>query len=498
MRRISSARSTTSSLLFALLFLALATSAARRPRYGGTLTIDLQGRVTSLDPAQKQGSVADQIAQERLLRLIADRLVDLDQFGQPRPSLAVFWGHDDRFEQWWFGVRPNLKFQDGTPVNVETIVLLLRVAYPDWKINSGLLNIGTLKEDLIFITASTPVPDMPFILAEPRNSILLRKPDGSVVGTGPFRLTTWGPGRHAVFAANDDYWAGRPFVDSIDVQMGRTVRERMIDLDLGKADIADVAPDRARIDASRGVKISASDPTELVALIFLRSSTRTKDIRIRQALSLAIDRSSLVDFVLQKEGAPAGAFLPQWSSGYEFLFSTEPDSATARQFASQISPAHVLRLGYDADDPIERMIAERIAVNAQAAGISISARAISVDSPGGITNRAANHAANVSEYDARIVRLPMTSPAPGVALGNFLQTFAQLADFDPSLAAPLNDPANPEQLYSRERAVVDTYEVVPLVHVPEVLGLSTRVRDWVPARWGAWHLADIWLDGAAQ
>jgi hypothetical protein len=63
---------------------------------------------------------------------------------------------------------------------------------------------------------------------------------------------------------------------------------------------------------------------------------------------------------------------------------------------------------------------------------------------------------------------------------------------------PLNDPANPEQLYSRERAVVDTYEIIPLVHVPEVVGLSPRVRDWMPARWGAWRLADIWLDGAAQ
>ena len=494
MRRISFARSTTSSLLFALFFVALPTSAARRPRYGGTLTIDLQARVTSLDPAQKQRSVADQIAQERLLELVADRLITLDQFGRPQPSLAVFWGHDDRFQQWWFGIRPNLKFQDGTPVNVETIVLLLRSAYPDWKVNSGLLGIGLVREGLIFITARVPSPDLPFILAEPRNSILLREPDGSVTGTGPFRLMTWEPGKHAVFAANDDYWGGRPFVDGIDVRMGRTIRERMIDLDLGKADIADVAPDRARIDASRDVKISASDPTELVALIFSRSSARARDIRVRHALSLAIDRASLVDFALQKEGAPAGVLLPQWSSGYAFLFSSATDTVTARQLASQISPTHVLRLGYDADDPMGRMIAERVVVNAQAAGISISARAISVDSPGGIANRAAN----VPEYDARIVRLPMSSPAPGVALGDFLQAVAQLADLNPSLTAPLNDPANSEQLYSRERAVLDTYEIIPLVHVPEVVGLSARVRDWIPARWGAWRLADIWLDGAAQ
>jgi len=487
MRRISSARFTTSSLLFALLLVALATSAARRPRYGGTLTIDLQGRVTSLDPAQKQGRATDQIAQERLLRLIADCLVDLDQFGQPKPGLAISWQHNDKFTRWEFHLRPNVKFQDATALTPQLVADSLQTVNPDWRVSSA-------DDSVIVDESDSALPELPYILAESQNSILLRRPTGEIIGTGPFRLTTWEPGRHAVFAANDDYWAGRAFVDSIDVQMGRTVRERMIDLDLGKADIADVAPDRARIDASRGVKISGSDPTELVALFFSRSSMRAKDIRIRQALSLALDRASLVDFVLQKEGAPAEAFLPQWSSGYEFLLSTAPDAATARHLASQISPAHVLRLGYDADDSMERMIAERIAVNAQAAGISISARAITAGSPDGNTNRAAN----VPESDARIVRLPMSSPAPGVALGNFLQTFAQLADLDPSLAAPLNDPANPEQLYARERAVVDTYEIIPLVHVPEVVGLSARVRDWMPARWGAWHLADVWLDGAAQ
>lgn len=481
MRRILFAWSTTSSLLLALFFFVPAASAARRPRYGGTLTIDLQGRVTSLDPAQKQGSVADQIAQERLLELISDRLVTLDQFGRPKPSLAISWQHDDKFMRWEFRLRPNVKFQDTSLLTPEIVVASLQTMNPGW-------HVSAVNGSLI-IASDSPSPGLPYLLAEPQNSVLLRKPDGSFVGTGPFRLATWVPGNHAVFAANNDYWNGRPFVDSIDVQMGRTVRERMIDLDLGKADVADVSPDRARIDASRGVKISASEPTELLALAFARSSARAKDIRIRQALSLAIDRPSLVDFVLQKEGEPAGALLPQWSSGYAFLFSTAADAESARQLGSQISPAHVLRLGYDADDPMERMIAERIAVNAQAAGISISPRAMRIASMGS--------AANVPEYDARIVRFPMSSPAPGAALEDFLQTSAR-ADLDPALTAPLNDPADPQQMYSRERAVVDSYEIIPLVHVPEVVGLSSRVRDWMPARSGAWRLADVWLDGAAQ
>ncbi|HKV27899.1 MAG TPA: ABC transporter substrate-binding protein [Candidatus Acidoferrales bacterium] len=490
MRRISFAQFTASSLLFALFFIALAASAARRPRYGGRLTIELQGRVTSLDAAKKQRSVADQIAQERLLRLIADRLIDLDQFGQPKSDLAVSWQHNEKFTRWEFHLRQNVNFQDATPLTPQAIADFLQAAHSNWRVTGA--------SDSVIIESDSPSPKMLYVLAETRDSVLLHKPEGQILGTGPFRLATWESGKHAVFAANDDYWGGRPFVDSIDVQMGSTIRERMIDLDLDKADIADIAPDRARIDVSRGVRISASDPTELLALVFTRSSVRATDIRIRHALSLAIDRGSLVDFVLQREGEPAGAVLPQWSSGYAFLFSTTADVATARQLASQISPARALKLGYDAADPTERMLAERIAVNAQAAGILISMRPIPVDSAAGATSHTADHHLNVPEFDARLMLLRMPSPAPGAALEDLLQTLVPLADLDSSLAVPLDDPANPEQLYSRERAVTDTYEIIPLLHVPEVVGLSARVRNWMPARWGAWRLADVWLDGAAQ
>ncbi|MHB8412296.1 MAG: ABC transporter substrate-binding protein [Candidatus Acidiferrales bacterium] len=486
MKRIASRYLAAANVFAALIVFAFAASAARRPRYGGTLNIDLQGRVTSLDPARKQATVADQIAQDRLLELIANRLVTLDQFGRPQPSLAISWRHNDKFTRWKFHLRPNGRFWNATPLTPDAVVASLQAVNPFWRVSGA--------NDSVILEFDSPLPDLLYVLAETRNSIVLRESGGDIVGTGPFRLVSWEARRHAEFAANDDYWGGRPFVDAIDVQMGRTVRERMIDLDLGKTDIADVAPDRARVDTARGARISASDPDELLALVFVHSSARAKDIRLRQALSLAIDRASLVDFVLQKEGESAGALLPQWSSGYEFLFSTAADTATARQIASQIPPAPALKLGYDFGDPIERMIAERIVVNAQAAGISISARPIS----GNSTNSSASGAGSFGEYDARIVRIPMASPAPGVALEDFLRTFASLADLGSSLGAPLEDWTNSQQMYTRERAVVDTYEIIPLVHVPEVVGLSVRVRNWMPARWGGWRLADLWLDGASQ
>jgi hypothetical protein len=52
-----------------------------------------------------------------------------------------------------------------------------------------------------------------------------------------------------------------------------------------------------------------------------------------------------------------------------------------------------------------------------------------------------------------------------------------------------------EQLYVRERRLVAERNLIPLVVLPEYIGLGAAVRDWMPERWGDWHLADVWLDG---
>jgi len=53
-----------------------------------------------------------------------------------------------------------------------------------------------------------------------------------------------------------------------------------------------------------------------------------------------------------------------------------------------------------------------------------------------------------------------------------------------------------EQLYARERRVLEDRRVLPLIVQAESVGLGVNVRDWMPARWGEWHLADIWLETA--
>jgi hypothetical protein len=303
---------------------------------------------------------------------------------------------------------------------------------------------------------------------------------------GAFHVTAFETGKRAVLAATEDYRLGRPFVDSIEITMGQAARERILDLELNKTDFAEIPAEEARRAAERGVRVSRSRPDELLALVFRRSVEPTKTglagARVREALALSIDRAAIVNFILQKEGEPAGGLLPQWSSGTAFLFSTVADVVHAKELSAQIVPVPKIVLGYDSGDSLEQAVAERIAVDAREARVQVTAQAVRP----GLENAT----------DARLVRLRMQSKSPGLALEGFIDTLGGMTKIEEKA---LPDPASAEDIYNRERAIVTSYRVLPLVWLPRVYGLSGRVRDWTPPGPGeSWPLADVWLDGPVE
>jgi ABC-type transport system substrate-binding protein len=309
-------------------------------------------------------------------------------------------------------------------------------------------------------------------------------------GSGPFRVTAWEPGKRATLEANNNFREGRPFVDSIEVTMGVSAHDRLLDLQLNKADLAEIPPQDARSAAERGVRVSISKPDELLALVFnTRDSATRRKASVREAVAQSIDRAAIVNFILQKTGEPAGGLLPQWSSGTAFLFTTTSDPVRAKELSLQISPAPKLVLGYHSADPLEQSVAERIVVNAKEAGISITAQAIQ--------NSAAKNApvrSQASHVDVALLRWRMPSPRPEDALRDILLLLyaGPLAGVN---STPSPNSASPQDIYNQQRAILDKFTVVPLVWLPQVYGLSARVRDWtVPGPGEQWPLADVWLD----
>lgn len=279
-----------------------------------------------------------------------------------------------------------------------------------------------------------------------------------------FTISRWESGRRATYAANDSAPDGRPFLDAVEVEMGRPLREQALALEVGRTDIVEVAPG----DTRRPKRVWSSAPVRLGALVF---ATRVQDGRVREALALAIDRAAIHGVLLQKQGEPAGALLPQWLSGYAFLFPSVQDLSRARSLLTGLpASARAFSLGYDPAEPQARAIAERIALNARDAGLLLAV----VPQP--------------ATADVRLVHARIASLDPGVSL-------AMVA-----AALGLPEPARantPESAYEAERLLLEGHRAIPLFHVPEMWGTGPRVRTWLTpglGRLGEWRWDNVWLD----
>jgi len=225
----------------------------------------------------------------------------------------------------------------------------------------------------------------------------------------------------------------------------------------------------------------------LVALAFVPGHPASDDAHVREALSRSIDRAAIVNFILQKEAEPAGGLLPQWSNGTAFLFPTAADPAGAKAIWSQIAGSPRIALGYDSDDSLAKAIAERVAVNARDAGMTLSAEPIPAGQAG---------AAPAATYDVKVVRLRMKSVRARDALAGMIDALAPATSLD---ASALPGTASAEQVYARERDIVNSYRVIPVVWLPRVYGLGQRLRDWKSPEAGeGWPLADVWLEQESQ
>jgi len=434
-------------------------SAAVRPHYGGTLHVEMRAAPMSLDPAES--SQRDWFGFHDVCTLMFETLVSLDEQGKPQPELASSWQADPGSQRWQFFLRRGITFQDGTPVTPEAVAASLRRTNPTWKVFA--------EGEAVVIERDLAAPDLPAELSLVRNSIVKRD-GGKVFGTGPFAVSAWDPGKKLFLVARDDYWGGRAFLDAIEIEMGKSFREQMIAFDLGKAQVVEAAPEQAHRAVAEGRRIDSSAPVELIALVFSRDSQSPDDARQRQAFALSLDRESLNTVVLQGGGEPAGGLLPNWMTGYDFLFPSSVDLDLARQIRSEIPHTTSWSVGYDPADPIARVIAERVVLNARDAGLGMQ-----------ITS--------ASNADLRIVRISLISLDAEIALG---EVATGLGLSSPKFVSPSVD-----DLYNAENKLLQSQRVVPLLHLRTAYAVSNGAKNWRTDRDGSWRLPDVWL-GAAK
>jgi peptide/nickel transport system substrate-binding protein len=387
-----------------------------------------------------------------------DTLVTSDENGRLQPSLATSWQVAPAKQRWQFRLRRGVKFHDGTPLTAEIAAASLRNANPSWTV--------TVEAESVVIEQDSADPDLPAELALARNAIVRRNADGTTSGTGPFHIVDWQAGKKLTLAAEEACWHGRPYLDGIEIEMGRNYHDQMMSLDLGKADLAEVPAEQVHRAALEGRGLVSSFPVELLALVFARDASAPEEKLLREALAFSVERGSIRSVLLQGMGRPAGGVLPDWISGYGFVFPTDADLTRARHAREQVHTIPAWTLGYDGTDGLARLLAERIALNAKDAGLSVQPTSAAVT-------------------DVRLVRISLASADAWIALTQM----GALVGFS---VARKNDGAA-EDLYNAEQSLLTTQRIIPLFHLPASYAAAANLKDWTVRPDGTWNLADAWL-----
>jgi peptide/nickel transport system substrate-binding protein len=174
----------------------------------------------------------------------------------------------------------------------------------------------------------------PKYVKEVGNDVFARKP----VGTGPYKFVEFVPDQHVILEANKDYWRGAPSIDKVTWRAIPDGTARITALLTGEVDLIENVP----VDIAPMVKDSPD--TDLVQVknggltIYLglvMSEKPLDNVKVRQALNMAIDRQSIVTNILQGMASPRGTQVGAADFGYKDLPVTPYDPAKAKALLAE-------------------------------------------------------------------------------------------------------------------------------------------------------------------
>ena len=362
---IKRCRAAAATLLCGLVALLWASGCARhRPQQ---LVIAYEDGVLSLDPHLQDESVTISVLAniyEGLVGFDADmHVVPLVAEGYDNPSLLT----------WRFFLRPGVTFHNGQRLTAGDVVYSLeRARTKPSSVFRGMLSAVTTVKALdsmtVEVATSRPQPIMINILAQvaiiPRGSDPLRQP----VGTGPYRFTRLLPDQGIELAAHEQYWGGRPVFALVQFRSIPDGAQRARALLAGGIDLSSSINEQERglisNDGRFKLEIEPSMSVSILGFTFSGKRTPLSDARVRQAISLAIDRRAIIASTYSGYALPANQLVHPTVFGYDpALPALAPDTARAvallkaagygRGLELRLDVAHDL---YDEAEPLVRQL----------------------------------------------------------------------------------------------------------------------------------------------
>ena len=302
------------------------------------LKIGLKAEPSSMDPHYHNLTPNNMMA-----TYVFDKLVKQDHKQNLKPGLAESWKPINDLT-WEFKLRKGVKFHDGSPFTAKDVQFTLERgpnvpnSPSSFKRYMGhIKKIEIIDDYTIRFSTAEPFPLMATYLS---TFTVISKKHGegaatkdynsgkAMIGTGPFKFVEWIPGDRIVYTRNDNYWGEKTEWDKIIAKPISNASARVAALLAGDVDVIDFVPtaDIERLKKDKNLTLDRSVSNRVIYLHIdsnrdvspfvtdnngkPMTKNPLKDVRVRRAISKAINRPAIVSKVMEGNAIAAGQLLP--------------------------------------------------------------------------------------------------------------------------------------------------------------------------------------------
>jgi len=286
-----------------------------------------------LDPTAGAAAAIDEVVYANLF----EGLTRFGPDGAVLPALAESWEVAPDGLSWVFNLRSDVTFQDGTPFTAEDVVFSFDRAMAEGSLNAqkglfaGINEVTAIDDVTVEIGLDAPKGSLLSNLAW--GDAVIVSPataDGNAqkpVGTGPFAFANWVQGDRVELVRRDDYWGAKPALEKVTFKFISDPTAAFAAMMAGDIDAFPTYPApenlaQFRADPRFQVLVGSTEGETILAMNHAREPFQ--DIRVREALSHAIDRKAIIEGAMFGYGTPIGSHFAPHNPAYTDLTGFAP------------------------------------------------------------------------------------------------------------------------------------------------------------------------------
>ncbi|MGJ8648384.1 MAG: ABC transporter substrate-binding protein [Marinomonas colpomeniae] len=301
------------------------------------LILGMSTEPSGLDPTAAAPVAIGQVVWQNLF----EGLVAIDKDGNIEPELAEDWVISDDGLTYTFNLRDSVTFQNGEAFNADTAKYTIDRILADDSVNPQkslykiITSVKATDADTLELTLSKPSADLLYWLGFP-TAVMIEPTSEATnatnpIGTGPFKFSEWKKGNQVTLVENTNYWGKAPKLDKVTFRFIGDPQAQAAALTSGGIDVVPefTAPELVSQFEKNNTFSTVIGTSGMEVVAGMNNAKKPfNDVRVRQALMMAIDRQGIVDATNAGFGTPIGSHFSPSDAGYEDLAGVLPYDPT--------------------------------------------------------------------------------------------------------------------------------------------------------------------------